>query len=178
MGVPVAKDEKERLIFTTSPTITIATVSFVRVPVIVQYGETPLLELVKNFDASFSTRISVYHKDGTKLAVVRGTQIYATEEGKKVGIELKYPPLRTICELEGKPIFEIERAQSAALKMKAELHTSDGSFLRWTESDMLRAEPNSQDLQVLGITMRHCRIEGYRIGIRIGRDGSVVIGCS
>ena len=126
------KDDANKLVFTQSPGIIIANVTF-HTRVAIQYSDTPVIELIKevttqNTDA-FTTRIPIYYTDGTPLAVCKGSQLYSTEGGKKVGVAMKHYPGVTVCELKGKPIFEIRRKSAAAVSVAAELFTYDGSFL-------------------------------------------------
>lgn len=62
----------DKLIFTSSPVMTIATNIFINVPIILQYEEVPLVQIVKAHPAGFTTQIPIYHSDGTYLAKVVG----------------------------------------------------------------------------------------------------------
>ena len=60
-------------LFHNHPTVELATNTFVRVPVILQYDELPLIEIVQTQSAGFTTKIPIYHPDGTYLAKVVGS---------------------------------------------------------------------------------------------------------
>ena len=159
----------ENLMFSQSPQIVVATNTFIDVPIIIQYRETPLLEIVQEVNAGFTTKIPIFHEDGTKLATAKGTQLYLTADGEKAGLQLHHPSNRTICEISGRTPFEIERHGAAALKMSAELHTDDGSFVKWSDqeiSSLLFGDPD-QPLMIGGMMMRNCVIQGCRVGIQI-----------
>jgi hypothetical protein len=49
----------DNLMFTASPRIVIATNTFVNVPIIIQYETTPMLEVVRQAAAGFTTKIPV-----------------------------------------------------------------------------------------------------------------------
>jgi hypothetical protein len=54
--------------FQESPLITIGKSTFKNVPVVIQYEETPPVEVSQFETAGFTTRFTIYHPDGTKIA--------------------------------------------------------------------------------------------------------------
>lgn len=72
-----------KLVFQSSQRIVVATNTFINVPVILKYEDTPLLEVIKEQGIGFTTQIPVYHSDGTYLAKVTGNRVYPTEAGRK-----------------------------------------------------------------------------------------------
>jgi hypothetical protein len=168
----------ENLIFQQSPIVHFATNAFVNVPTILQYEQTPLIQVVRVADAGFTAEISIYHSDGTYLARVRGSQLYPTEAGKKVGVTLRHPDRGTVCELDGKLVFELTRTAAAALKTEAARCAADASFIKcWNDEwagQVLRRQQEA--LQIGGLTMMNNMISGLRIGVWVKRDGSVAIG--
>jgi hypothetical protein len=123
-------NEAEQLVFSNSPTVEFASNLFTGVPVILQADDAPLIEMVKEEKAGFTTQISIYHKDGTHLAKVKGSQLYLTPDGEKAGLKLRHPGLLTVCELENETLFELRRDHAAALKLTAELYTPTGGFIK------------------------------------------------
>ncbi|MCP4284673.1 MAG: hypothetical protein GY792_09510 [Gammaproteobacteria bacterium] len=169
----------DKLIFTSSPTITIAANTFVNVPTILQYEDTPLIQVVKAQPTGFTTQIPIYHPDGTYLAKVVGSRLFTTSDGEKAGLSLIYPDRRTVCKLGNQVLFEIIRKEAAALKTRAELYTPEGYFVKCTDTPQPKLFNASGDsLQVRGITMVGNLFQGCRIGVWIRRDGSVAIGSS
>lgn len=170
----------DALIFVQTPEVNIATNTFIDVPVILQYEDTPLIEVTKLEKAGFTIQIPIYHPDGTYLAKVVGSRLFTTEDGKKAGLNLKYPKNMTICELEGKTLFEIHRVGAAALKAKAELYTPDGAFVKCSHDLMpqLFLGDNEKPLKIGGIVMSGNVFRGFRIGILIRKDGGLSIGVS
>ena len=77
--------------FVESPTVTIASNTFIDVPVILQYDAVPLIEVVRPVDASFTTRFRIYNDSGDQLAAVDGTQIYLTDAGTRSQLTRYHP---------------------------------------------------------------------------------------
>jgi len=166
----------DKLIFSESPAINIATNTFIGVPTILQFEDTPLIEVIKLQEAGYTTQISIYHPDGTYLAKVVGSRLFATEQGKKAGVTLEHPHRKTVCKLGDKVLFEIVREEAAALKTRAELYTPDGFFVKVSESPQPELYSDTGGaLQVQGITMTGNVLSGCPIGIWIRKDGSVSI---
>jgi hypothetical protein len=169
----------DKLIFTQSPAVTIATNTFINVPVILQYEDTPLISIVQAQPAGYTTQIPIYHSDGTYLAKVVGSRLFPTPAGEKAGLKLEHPPKMTVCKLGDRILFEIIREEAAALKTRAELHAPDGYFVKVTDDPkvgLFTAAGNA--LQVGGLTMIGCMVQSGRIGIWIKKDGSVAVGVS
>jgi len=171
---------KSVLVFQESTAIELATNIFVNVPVILQYDETPLIEVVREMNVGFNIQIPIYHSDGTYLAKVKGSQIYLTDDGKKAGVTLRYPDKMTVCEIDGRTVFEIKREEAAALKTQAELYTPDAAFIRCSDSGLAGyvLDGNRNQLQIGGLVMQGNMFNGCRIGIRIRKDGGFEIGCA
>ena len=170
----------ESLTFHSHPAVELATNTFVNVPIILQYDEVPLIEVVQTEEAGFTTQIPIYHPDGTYLAKAVGSRLFLTEAGKLSGLLLEHPDRATVCKLGKKILFEIHRSEAAALKTQAELYTPDGRFVKCSDSPV--PELYSADGSALtirgGIVMAGNMFRGCRIGIWIKRDGSVAIGCA
>jgi hypothetical protein len=168
----------DRLIFTSSPNMTIATNTFINVPIILQYEEVPLIQIIKVQPAGFTTQIPIYHPDGTYLAKAVGSRLFLTPEGNKAGLSLEYLNKITVCKLGKRVLFEIIRQEAAALKTRAELYTPDSYFVKVAESpqpELFDASGNS--LKIQGIIMSGNTLVNCRIGVWIKKDGSIAI-CS
>ena len=169
----------DKLIFTQSPAVTIATNTFINVPVILQYEDIPLIAIVKTQEAGFTTQIPIYHPDGTYLAKVVGPRLFATPAGEKAGLKIEHPSKMTVCKLGDRTLFEIIREKAAALKTRAELYTPDGYFVKVTDAPQVQLyNAAGSALQIRGVTMTGCMFQSLRIGIWIKKDGSVAIGCA
>ncbi|MGB6866708.1 MAG: hypothetical protein WBE11_13555 [Candidatus Aminicenantaceae bacterium] len=169
----------DKLIFSETPVVTFASNKFIEVPTILQYENTPLIQVVKAGKAEYTTLIPIYHSDGTYLAKVVGSRLFTTPEGKKAGLSLEYPHRMTVCKLGDRVLFEIIRQEAAALKTRAELYTPDGVFVKVSDSP----KPELYDalgsaLQVSGVFLSGDTFRGSRIGVWIRKDGSVGIGVS
>jgi hypothetical protein len=169
----------EKLIYQTVPRVTIATNHFENVPIILQYDDTPLISIVQEQDLRYTTKIPIYHPDGTYLAKVNGTRVYPTKEGEKAGISMRQLPDVTVCEMEGKTLFEIFHEKGDAFRTHAELYTPTGYFVKCVDSPKPEiVSKDGQPLQVGGIIMSNNLFRGCRIGIWLKSDGSCAIGCS
>lgn len=167
-----------KLIYQTSPIVTLSTNRFINVPTILQFDETPLISIIREQQLGFTTEIPIYHSDGTYLAKVKGTRVYATEDGKKAGIEMIEPKGMTVCKMNGKILFEIEHESGDAFRTQAELYTPSGIFIKSTDTPNPQIINSTGDmLNIGGMQMSGCTIEGCRIGLWLKSDGSVSMGC-
>jgi hypothetical protein len=85
-----------------------------------------------------------------------------------------------VCELDGKPVFELIRDGAAALKTRAELYTPNGSFIRCADENLAGYVIGTKQghLKIGGLTMMGCSFRGVRIGIWVRADGTLQIGVS
>jgi hypothetical protein len=167
---------EEQLFFAQSPTIVIATNTFLcRIPI--RYQDTAMMEFIKEVTTAhtdnFTSKIPIFHSDGTRLAVAKGNQLYPTAEGKRAGVAMRHLSDGTVCEINGKPAFEIRRKGAAALKMTAELYTFDGAFLKWSEESLsgLLSLEAGKPLRIGTSTIQNCCLQA-EVGIQIGRAAS------
>jgi len=166
-----------KLIFQSSPNIIVATNTFINVPVILKYEDTPLIEIIKQQDIGFTTQIPIYHSDGTYLAKVTGNRVYPTKEGKNANIEIRNLAGKFLCSLEKKVIFELSHGVGDAFKAEAELFAPDGYFVKCADTP----KPQLFDLTgnaivVGGVTMIGNVIRNFPVGIWLRKDGSCIIG--
>ena len=168
----------DKLVFHNSPKILIATNTFINVPVILQYEQSPLIEVIQTQEAGFTTQFQIFNSDGAYLAKVVGSRLFPTDDGLKAGLTLRYPDRMTICELAGKILFEVSRQEAAALETDAELYTPDGRFVKC--SQIAPAGLYSIDRTAItvhnGIVFTGNTISNQKIGIMVRRDGSVSMG--
>jgi len=168
----------DTLTFTEHPAVVLATNTFVNVPIVLQYEDRPLIQVVQQESAGYATEIPIFHSDGTYLAKVVGSRIFATSDGEKAGITLEHPDRMTVCKQEGRVLFEIRRTEAAALQMQAELFTPDGYFVKCTDSPVPELlDASGEALHIGGITMSGNTFQGCRIGIWVKR-GSISLGCA
>lgn len=169
----------EKLIYQTAPIVTMATNHFINVPIILQFDETPLISIINKESLGYTTEIPIFHQDGTYLAKVNGTRIYPTDDGKKAGIKMHYPKDMTVCEMDGKTLFEIYHEKGDAFRAHAELYTPTGYFVKSSDAPIpVVINNDGQALKIGGTTMSGNTIKGLRIGIWLKSDGSCSIGCN
>ena len=169
----------DELIYQSSPEVTFATNTFVNVPTILQFDDTPLVSVVREEHLGYTTEVPIYDSHGVYLAKVRGTRVYATPEGKEAGVRIRQLPNLWICEVDDRTAFEIHQQSGAAFRTDAELYTPTGHFLKVTESSAPQViDAAGAALAVRGVTMTGCRFQNLRIGVWIRSDGSLAIGVS
>jgi len=167
------------LVFQSSPRMIVATNTFINVPIILKYEDTPLMEVIEEHGVGFTTQIPIYHSDGTYLAKVKGNRIYPTEAGEKAKIEIRDTPGKFICSLENKVIFELSHRVGEEFKADAELYAPDGYFIKCSDSpkpDLFDVKGNA--IKAGGITMMGNVFQNLSVGIWLRKDGSCAIGVS
>jgi len=118
------------LTFQDRPEFQIGTLTFRNVPTIVQFCDTPLIEVGQFESAGYTTRFHVFHNDGTDLAIVKGANLFLTEDGRRAGLALRHEPKLIVCELGSHTLFELRHTEASALKGWAELYTPTGLLVR------------------------------------------------
>jgi len=166
-----------RLVFQKVPEVEFGSNKFINCPIIFQFDDTPLIELIKLEQAGFSTQIPIYHEDGTYLAKVVGSQLFPTDEGKRAGINLHHYDKLTVCELKNRTLFEIRREGPAALKTTAELFTPSGYFVKYTDNQSSLFNASGDSLNIRGMVIRSSTFIDCRIGVWVKSDGSINLGC-
>ena len=167
------------LVFQSSPRMIVATNTFINVPIILKYEDTPLMEVIKEQGVGFTTQIPIYHSDGAYLAKVKGNRVYPTEAGKKANIEIRDTPGKFICSLENKVMFELSHGVGEEFKADAELYAPDGCFVKCSDSpkpELFDVQGNA--IKVGGITMIGNVFQNLSVGIWLRKDGSCAIGVS
>lgn len=165
------------LIYHSTPRVTFASNTFINVPTILQFEDTPLVSIVREEGLGHTTEIPIYHSDGTYLAKVRGTRVYATEDGKKAGVEIQQQPNLWVCTVAGRPAFEIRQQPGDAFRTQAELYTPTGSFVKVTDAPKPELYSATGDALVIGgMTMVGNIFQDYRIGVLLRANGEFAIG--
>lgn len=172
--------DQDTLLFLNSPAVEFGSNTFINVPTILQYDDTPLIEVAQVRPAGFTSQFSIYNRDGVYIAKVKGSQVYLTEMGSNSNLKLRYPANMTVCELDGQTLFEIHRKDAASLRMEAELFTPDGRFMKVNEQKFPAnlVDANSSSLTIGGNMMMGCTFSNCRVGILIRSDGSLAIAVS
>ena len=167
------------LIYTTSPTVTLGSNTFVNVPTVLQFDDTPLISVVREQALGFTTEIPIFHADGTYLAKVRGTRVYPTDDGKKAGVVVKQLPNLWVCSVDGRTAFEIHQGSGDAFRTQAELFAPGGYFVKMGDEPMPKLiSASGEALRVGGVTMTGNVFHGGRIGIWVRSNGSMSLGVS
>ena len=169
--------DENKLIYQTSPVVTVATNQFVNVPVILQFDDTPLISVVRDQTLGYTTEIPIYHADGTYLAKANGTRVFPTKDGEKAGLKMRFPKDMTVCELDGRTVFEVYHQRGDAFRLHAELHTPSGFFVKTADHPLPSLiNKDGKAPTVGGIEMRGNRFENVAIGIWLRSDGSLAMG--
>jgi hypothetical protein len=161
------------LVFQDHPDVRIGTLTFRNVPTILQFDDTPLIEVRKSEPAGYTAHFHIFDSDGTDLAVVKGARLFPTEAGKKAGLTLRNPPNLTVCELAGKPLFELRRDGAAALKGWAELWTPTGLLIKAADSVASHMRQQGGWVQIGNLSVTGATFIGCDVAIHIQKDGQV-----
>lgn len=160
------------LVFQEHPLVWLGESWFRNVPTIIQWEDVPLMEVGQFEPGGYSTKFAIYHSDGTKIAVVKGSQFYLTAEGQSAQLTLRHPPGMTVCELEGRTIFELRREEAAALKTTAELYAPEGVFIKTSDAclDIAGRIASGNYTTPNGFTLKKCFAWNMPIGIHITKN--------
>ncbi len=168
---------KETLTYQTSPRVTLATNTFINVPIILKYEDTNLIEIIKEAKFGYTTQIPIYHSDGTYLAKATGNRLFLTEAGKKVGLTIDKYKNVWVCKMVNQTLFEIQQQSGDAFKTVAELFTPDGYFVKCTNDPVpILIDSSGSALRIGGIIMSGNTFVGCKTGIWLRKDGSCTIG--
>jgi hypothetical protein len=159
------------LLFQTHPAVTFATNEFVNVPIILQWETIPLVEICQIVSGGYGARINVYNKDGAKIAVVKGSQIYLTKDGEKSSFIPRFEPNLTALTLDGKTILELRRDKAVALKGSAELYTDEGILVRAVEEGVFASDRAGSPLRLKGFVISGNVFANRPVGIHATKNG-------
>ena len=158
--------------FQSHPDVMIAGNTFRNVPTILQFEDTPMLEVGQFEPAGYGVRFPVYDADGRKLAVVSGNQIHLTEDGRNSNIVRKCDPNLTVCEVDGKPILELRREGAAALRGWAELYAPEGVLIKAHHTGVTGLlRDGGKALVAGGMVIQGCEFSNIKVGIHLHRPG-------
>lgn len=167
----------KELMFHTGPAVTFATNTFINVPTILQFDNTPLVSVVREATLGYTTEVRIYHADGTYLTKVRGTRVFPTKEGEAAGVAIRQLPNLWVCTVSGRTAFEIHQQAGDAFRMHAELNTPTGYLVRVDNSPTPQLySASGQALQVGGVTLIGNVFQDVRIGVWFRSNGSVSLG--
>lgn len=167
------------LIYQPTRVVVVATNVFIDVPTILQYEQTPLIEMAEEVKLGYTTSFTVYNSDGTKIAKVQGTRIFSTDEGKDSGLEISKYCDTTEVKLNGASIIEIQHHKGEAFRIFADLFTPNGHLVRVNKNprpELIDASGNA--IKVGGAIFSSNTIAGARIGILVNSDGNIRVGAN
>jgi|SRR5665648_55 len=166
-----------KLIFQKSPIVTLSTNRFINVPVILKFEDTNLIEIVRENTFNYTTKIPIFHSDGTELAVVRGNRLFPTEIGKTAGITIdKYKGL-WVCKMGNQILFEMILQTGDSFKLSAELYAPEGYFVKCTDITTLQQIKITGEALTIGeLTLSGNTFARCNTGIWMKKDGSCLIG--
>lgn len=167
----------DKLVFQNAPTVEIGSNTFINTPTILQFDDTPLIQVTRVEQAGFTTEIPIYHQDGTYLAKAVGSRLHKTPDGEKAGVVLEHRDKITVCKLNNRVVFEIRRKEAAALKTAAELYTPQGYFIKYSSKNPGLFKNDGKSININGFVMSGCTFESVRIGVLLRSDGSMSIAC-
>jgi hypothetical protein len=163
------------VIFQETPEVRFASIAFVNCPIILLYNMTPLIEVGQFVDAGFTTRFSVYNKDGVAMAKVVGSRIFPTDEGKNAKLETRHESGLVVCELDGQPIMELRKTGAAAIGAFAELYSPEGVLVKVRDSGLSGMLRNGSPLQFGPVTLSGGTVSDKDIGLYLSRDDTMTL---
>lgn len=153
----------ENLIYSAKPEITIATNTFIDVPVVLQIDDVNIIEMVQDVDLGYTTLMSIFSADGFEIAKIKGTRIYPTEAGKEYGLVIDKNHDTWVGKMGNTTIFENKVQNGEAFKMQAELYSPSGYLFKSTDYDGLLL--NQEGIQIANVLFKGNTISGARVGI-------------
>jgi len=169
--------ETNKLIFSNRYKFEIGSNIFINVPVILRYEDIDLISVIKETELEYTTKIPIFHSDGTHLAYAKGNRLYTTPDGDKAGLEIKTYPSLWVGKMDGKTIFEIKQKAPDFFKTTAELYTNDGFFVKCLDNPSpVLINTNGDSLRIGGIVMSGNTFTNCKTGVWIRKNGSVGIG--
>jgi hypothetical protein len=168
-----------RLVFQSRPAAVIGSNTFIDVPILIEINGEPLVEVVQDIKLKWTTQVPIYDEDSNYIAKVVGTRVVPGPDWQKGRLSMRHPQGgQHICSLDGRELFELRRNGAAGFSMTAELYAPHGRFLRFGQNvplEVCAIQENS--LVLLGQTaLLGNTISGFRVGVSIEADGSIVIG--
>lgn len=112
-----------KLVYQPSPRVKYDNQQFISVPFALQFSNTEHTSITNEETLDSSSKIQIYHPDGTYLAKLSGTRIFPTADGEKAGIKLSHPKNMTVCEVNGQVVFEIFHSSG-------QFYTPNGFFMK------------------------------------------------
>jgi hypothetical protein len=159
------------VIYQTHPDVVVASNVFRNVPTILQFEDTPLIEVGRFAEAGFAAKFHIFNQDNQDIAVVVGSRIFLTEIGKKCNLRRRSEPNLTAVELEGKTILEMRHTAAAAMNLAAELWAPEGILVKSRHSVITSLIQNEPEAITIGnnITIARNYVDGFHIGIYLYR---------
>lgn len=164
----------ESLVYQNHPIVTIGTNTFIESPLILAFEGTPLIEIVQEIDlGGYTPKVPIFHPDGTQIAVIKGTRVYLTEEGRKVGIAIDKLQEVTFCKMENQTLFEIRHSSADTFLMYAELYTPEGYFIKYSDNpNPVLKDDHGQLIKALQRT-QYSTHKGT--GIHVSKNGGIAV---
>ena len=163
--------------FDSPPEIVLATNTFINIPVVLKYDETPLIEMIHTQDFGFTTRVHIYHSDGSPIGNVTGKRLFLVNEEKQVAIDIKETTDKLTCRLLNKVVFQIASSKEASLNMMCELYIPGGYMVKcsgWSKPQLF--DPNGDIIPVGGVLVNGCIFRNSPVGIWLKQNGSCILG--
>lgn len=108
---------------------------FAGFPAILPFDDMPWISIVRMEKLTSKSEIRILHSDGTYLVKVRGTRAFSTVAGRRIGIDVRIQASRTVCNLNGITLFEINH-YPGSFKARAKLYPAKGYFVKSTEGKL------------------------------------------
>lgn len=164
------------LVFTRSPVVRYGTNIFINTPVILQYDDIPLIEVVQTRQHDFTSQFTIFDADGGFSTRVRGRRLFPVDNGPTDNIDIRQlRPGVWVCRQEDKTLFEI-RGLDDGWEVDCELFTPDGRLIRSRVGHVTELIEQTGPIRLQGVTCEGNSFIGCSIGFHIRSDGKFEIG--
>ncbi len=163
-----------------SVVVKFASNTLINVPVILQFEDTPLLEVVRSIHGQPDDKIALFASDGGKLGYMQGERLFLTSDGEKVGAKIDHKADAKVLRIDGKERYVLRKPRPFEMHPKFELYTPTGILVAG-EPDMipgLTSPGSSEPLSLQGAIFEGNTLSGCQIGFWFDRQGSIAFGCS
>ncbi|MDG2071240.1 MAG: hypothetical protein P8J55_05810 [Pseudomonadales bacterium] len=165
------------LTFKKPPQVQLGSNIYVKCPVVLQFNDTPLIELSGYKTQQIRLKTHLYDQRGNYLGHLLGGDLVKTKQGEQRDLELKNTEDKISCSLDGQVLVEIIQDKKPWLRITAELYTPCGHYLQYLDSTPTLRSPEGKTFVFNDQFMNGNMFGSCGIGVWVQSDGSLGIAC-